>query len=40
MHGDLTAEQRALITHGVATCPVGNTIRRGSNLSESVEFAP
>lgn len=39
VHGDLNDEQRALLTHGVETCPVGNTLRRGLNLTETVEFA-
>ncbi|MBO9523657.1 MAG: OsmC family protein [Nocardioidaceae bacterium] len=39
VHGDLTPEQQALLTHGVETCPVGNTLRRGLNLVETVEFA-
>lgn len=39
VHGDLTDEQRELLTEGVETCPVGNTLRRGLNLDESVEFA-
>lgn len=38
VHGDLTDEQKQLLTHGVETCPVGNTLRRGLNLVESVEF--
>lgn len=39
VHGDLTGEQKSLLTHGVETCPVGNTLRRGLNLDETVEFA-
>jgi putative redox protein len=39
VHGDLTEQQRALLTHGVETCPVGNTLRRGLTLTETVEFA-
>lgn len=38
IHGDLTEEQRTLLTHGVETCPVGNTLRRGLKLTETVEF--
>jgi putative redox protein len=39
VHGDLTDEQKGLLTHGVETCPVGNTLRRSLNLVESVQFA-
>jgi putative redox protein len=39
VYGELTDEQRALLRHGVETCPVGNTLRRGINLTETVEFA-
>jgi putative redox protein len=39
VHGDLTEDQRGLLTHGVETCPVGNTLRRSLTLTETVEFA-
>lgn len=38
VRGDLTEEQQAMLTHGVETCPVGNTLRRAVNLQETVSF--
>lgn len=38
VHGELTDEQKQLLTHAVETCPVGNTLRRGLTLVESVDF--
>lgn len=36
--GALTDQQKHVLRHGVETCPVGNTLRRGLNLVESVDF--
>jgi putative redox protein len=38
VHGDLTTEQQDALRHGIETCPVGNTLRRGLTLQESIAF--
>jgi len=38
VRGRLSAPQQDLLRHAEETCPVGNTLRQGLKLLESVEF--
>lgn len=38
VHGDLTGDQQEILRQGVESCPVGNILRRGLTLQESIAF--